>query len=36
VKLISLLDGTAVWISDPLAGKTHDAKAFTDTGTAQT
>ena len=34
-QLISLLDGTAVWISDPLPGKTHDAKAFKDTGAAQ-
>jgi hypothetical protein len=33
--LISLLDGTAAWISDPLPGKTHDAKSFTDTETAQ-
>ena len=33
--MISLLDGTAVWISDPLPGKTHDAKSFTDTGAAQ-
>jgi hypothetical protein len=33
-QLISLLDGTAVWISDPLPGKTHDAKAFKDTGAA--
>jgi hypothetical protein len=34
-QLISLLDGTAVWISDPLPGKTHDAKSFTDTGASQ-
>jgi hypothetical protein len=34
-RLISLLDGTAVWISGPLAGKTHDAKSFTDTEAAQ-
>ena len=34
-QLISLLDGTAVWISGPLPGKTHDAKSFTDTGAAQ-
>ncbi len=34
-QLISLLDGTAVWISDPLPGKTHDAKSFTGTGAAQ-
>ena len=33
-QLISLLDGTAVWISDPLPGKTHDAKSFTDTEAA--
>ena len=33
--MISLLDGTAVWISGPLPGKTHDAKSFTDTGAAQ-
>ena len=34
-QLISLLDGTAVWISGPLPGKTHDARSFTDTGAAQ-
>ena len=34
-QLISLLDGNAVWISDPLPGKTHDAKAFKDTGALQ-
>jgi DDE superfamily endonuclease len=34
VQLMSMLDGTAVWISDPLDGKTHDAKAFKDTGAA--
>jgi hypothetical protein len=33
-QLISLLDGTAVWISGPLPGKTHDAKAFKETGAA--
>jgi len=33
-QLISLLDGNAVWISGPLPGKTHDAKAFNETGTA--
>jgi len=27
-QLISLLDGTAAWVSGPLPGKTHDAKAF--------
>jgi DDE superfamily endonuclease/Helix-turn-helix of DDE superfamily endonuclease len=31
-QLISLLDGTAVFISDPLPGKTHDAKAYEDSG----
>ena len=31
-QLISLLDGTAVWISGPLPGKTHDAKAYEDSG----
>jgi hypothetical protein len=30
-QLLSLLDGTPVYISDPLPGKTHDAKAFTHT-----
>lgn len=34
VQLISLLDGTAVWVSDPVDGKTHDAKAFKETGAA--
>ena len=34
VQLISLLDGTAAWISGPLPGKTHDAKAFKETGAA--
>jgi hypothetical protein len=34
-QLISLLDGTAVWISDPLPGKIHDAKSFTETGAAR-
>jgi DDE superfamily endonuclease/Helix-turn-helix of DDE superfamily endonuclease len=32
VQLISLLDGTPVWISEPLPGKTHDAKAYRETG----
>ena len=32
--LLSLLDGTAIYISDPLPGKIHDAKAFTDTPVA--
>jgi len=31
VQIISLLDGTAVYISEPLPGKTHDAAAFTET-----
>jgi hypothetical protein len=31
-QLVSLLDGTAVFISDPLPGKTHDAKAYEDSG----
>ena len=34
-QLISLLDGTAVYISDPSDGKTHDAKAFTETEVAE-
>ena len=33
-QLLSLLEGTALYISDPLPGKTHDAKAFTDTPVA--
>ena len=33
-QLISLLDGTAAWISGPLPGKTHDAKAYKETGAA--
>jgi hypothetical protein len=33
--LISLLDGTPVYISDPLPGKTHDALAFTETPVEQ-
>ena len=33
-QLISLLDGTAAWVSGPLPGKTHDAKAFKDAGAA--
>jgi hypothetical protein len=33
-QLISLLDGTAAWISSPLPGKTHDARAFRETGAA--
>jgi hypothetical protein len=34
-QLVSLLDGTAVYVSDPLAGKTHDAAAFTETPVAE-
>jgi hypothetical protein len=34
-QLISLLDGTAVIISDPLPGKTHDAEAYEDSGIAK-
>jgi hypothetical protein len=30
-QLICLLDGEPVYVSDPLDGKTHDAKAFTET-----
>jgi transposase len=33
-QLVCLLNGDAVYISDPLDGKTHDAKAFTDTPVA--
>jgi hypothetical protein len=33
-QLISLLDGTAIYISDPLPGSTHDKKAFDETATA--
>jgi hypothetical protein len=34
-QLISLLDGTPIYISDPLPGCTHDATAFTDTPVKQ-
>lgn len=34
-QLLSLLDGTAVYISDPLPGRTHDAKAFAETPIAE-
>lgn len=34
-QLIGLLDGTPVYISDPLPGKTHDAAAFTETPVAE-
>ena len=33
-QLVCLLNGDAVYISDPLDGKTHDAKAFTQTPAA--
>ena len=33
VQLVSLLDGSPVWISDPLPGSTHDKKAFDNTAT---
>jgi len=35
VQLMSLLDGTAVYVSEPLPGKTNDYKAFHDTPAAQ-
>jgi hypothetical protein len=35
VQLISLLDGTAVYVSDPLPGKTHDYAAFNRTPAAE-
>jgi transposase len=34
-QLVSLLNGDAVYVSDPLPGRTHDAKAFADTGVAE-
>jgi len=34
-QLISLLDGEAVYISDPLPGRTHDSTAFTTTPVAE-
>ncbi|MGH3711832.1 MAG: transposase family protein, partial [Pseudonocardiaceae bacterium] len=34
-QLICLLDGAAVYISDPLPGRTHDATAFTTTPVAE-
>lgn len=34
VQLLGLLDGEAVYLSEPLPGKTHDAAAFTCTGVA--
>jgi len=34
-QLVSLLDGTPIYISDPLSGNTHDATAFEDTKVAE-
>jgi len=34
-QLLSLLDGTPVYVSDPLPGKTHDTTAFTETSVAE-
>ena len=34
-QLVCLLDGSAVYISDPLPGKTHDATAFAGTSAAE-
>jgi transposase len=34
-QLVCFLDGEAVYISDPLPGKTHDATAFTETPVAE-
>jgi transposase len=34
-QLISLLDGQAVYISEPFPGRTHDATAFAETGVAK-
>lgn len=34
-QLVSLLNGNAIYISDPLPGKTHDAAAFTGTPVAE-
>lgn len=31
-QLVSLLDGAAIYISDPLSGSTHDATAFAEPG----
>jgi hypothetical protein len=33
VQFISRTDGTVVWVSDPLPGKVHDARAYKETGT---
>jgi DDE superfamily endonuclease len=33
VQLVGLLDGTPIWISDPLPGNTHDKNAFDSTDT---
>lgn len=34
-QLVGLLDGSPVYVSDPLPGRTHDAKAFTGTPAAE-
>ena len=34
-QLVGFLDGSPIYISDPLPGKTHDAKAFDDTPVAE-
>jgi hypothetical protein len=34
-QLVCLLEGEAVYISDPLPGRTHDAKAFVETRVAE-
>jgi hypothetical protein len=35
VQVIGLLDGTAVWISDPLPGNTHDKNAYDNTAATE-
>jgi hypothetical protein len=35
VQLVSLLDGTPVYVSDPVSGNTHDATALSDTPVAE-
>lgn len=34
-QLVSLLDGTPIYVSDPLPGKTHDKKAYDETPVAE-
>jgi hypothetical protein len=34
VQLVSLLNGYVIYVSDPMDGRTHDAKAFTETPVA--